>query len=76
MRHGIECLGKVKDKCVRLTFDIHVGRNLLHCYDQLRFTTMARPEPMLVVDEDIVVLQMFHDVGKDDVFEHLTGHTC
>ena len=68
MRYVVKCFTEVKDYCVNLLLVVHGFCEVLSCCDQLRLAGSARPESMLQVSKDLVVVVVIHNLAEYDMF--------
>ena len=60
MRNFVEGLGKVKQNCVNLGHVVHSSHPVVDCLNELRFTRQSRLESELEVENDVMLVQVFH----------------
>ena len=68
MRDLVKGFGKVKLDHVNLTFTFHLTRDGLECSNKLGFTRSFRPESMLAVMKNFMVVVESHDAAVDNMF--------
>ena len=68
MSYNIKSFVEIQYQAVNLLFLVYATTWILQGCNQLSFTTMAFPKPMLKVIQNVVLIQMSSDVTRDDVF--------
>ena len=68
------CVGKIwrsqEGEC-RFVFIVHGGSPIMNCLHELGLTGESCLEYMLVMEDNIVSIEVFPHVAKDDMLHHL-----
>ena len=76
MRRGVKSLLKVQNKCVNLSSFVQDFYPIVYNSGQLNFTTVPFPKCVLPVGQELMFIQVSHDIWAYYMFKHLTWHAC
>ena len=74
MVNFVECFAEVKEYGVCLSFVIERAGKVFGCCDELSFAVAAFPKSMLEWGDEVVAVQVLHDVAVYYVFKEFGGY--
>lgn len=76
MGNSVKGLAEIHHNEVELPPSLYLRGKLISKSDQLRLTGTFFPEAMLTVGEDVIIVEMAHDVRYHYMFQYLTDNAC
>ena len=76
MRRGVKSLLEVQNKCVNLSFFVQDFYPIIYNSGQLSFTTVPFPRCMLPVGQELIFIQVSHDISAYYMFKQLRKPSC
>ena len=71
MGNCLESFGEVEKENVGLFVIVHGGSPFMNCLHELGLTGESCLESMLVMEDNVVSIEMFPHLAKDDMLHHL-----
>ena len=70
MGNFVKSFGKVEKENVGVFVIVHGGSPIMNCLHELGLTGESCLESMLVVEDNVVSIEVFPHVAKDDMLRH------
>ena len=71
MGNYVESFGEVETENVGLFVIVHGGSPILNCLHELGLTGKSCLESLLVMEDNVVSIEVFPHVAKNDILHHL-----